>query len=293
VKSVPVLGLLFGALAVSGCVDRANGEQGSRVIEFEARLGESTFDCQQEIAAIGSTGVTARLLDLRFFVHDVELLLADGARVPFQLEDDGVWQRDGVALLDFEDGTGSCEGGTTAVRRELRSSEPAIDFVGMAFKLGVPLSLNHLDGGKASAPLNSPGMWWTWLNGYRHLKFEVSTAQNPGGFVFHLGATDCDGTPSGGFACESENVLPIEVELDGSKRVVFDAAELFADLDLSHAPDLETDFVAGCMAARGDNECSPMFAALGASLNRDEAGLQAQRVFRAETPNGARERAQD
>ncbi len=59
-----------------------------------------------------------------------------------------------MALLDFEDGTGTCNTGSSAVNTSLRGKAKAYDdYTGVAFTVGVPERLNHLDA--ATAPTRS------------------------------------------------------------------------------------------------------------------------------------------
>lgn len=84
------------------------------------------------------------------FVHDVRLITVDGAQVPVALDQDGSMQYQGVALLDFEDGTGLCARGTPQRHAALTGAvDPALvsgrRFDGIAFRIGVPFELNHID----------------------------------------------------------------------------------------------------------------------------------------------------
>jgi hypothetical protein len=82
-----------------------------------------------------------RPLDFRMYVHDVRLIDASGNAVAVQLDNDGVWQRDGLALLDFEDGTGACETGSPATRFEVVGKAPRGTYHGVSFVLGVPKAM--------------------------------------------------------------------------------------------------------------------------------------------------------
>ena len=115
-------------------------------------------------------------VDLRFYVHDVALTDASGASQPLTLEQDGVWQRDDVALLDFEDGSGDCATGSPDTHTALTGTVPAGDYVGLSFNIGVPDALNHIDAATAEAPLNDTGMWWSWTGGYKFLKIDAGTS---------------------------------------------------------------------------------------------------------------------
>lgn len=111
--------------------------------------------------------MAGRLLDFRLFVHDVELVRAGGEHVPFRLTEDGAWQRDGVALLDFEDGSGSCETGSADTNARLRGEAPQHeDYTGVAFTLGMPERRNHLDAATAQRRARA----WSPSRGIRDTK---------------------------------------------------------------------------------------------------------------------------
>lgn len=255
---------LTGSGALLGCGSPDDSGSTSLALELQAGFGVQPADCNAGLTELGSSGVSARLLDFRLFMHDVELVRAGGEHVPFSLTDDGVWQRDGVALLDFEDGSGSCETGSLDTNVALRGEAPQHDdYTGVAFTLGVPERLNHLDAATAPAPFNTPGMWWSWQGGYKYVKIDIATDEHPDGYFFHLGGTNCAGTPAEGFACQYANLGRIELSSSGLGAIVIDGASLYRDLDLTELADGRADLVPGCMASSGDPECPAMFAALG------------------------------
>jgi uncharacterized repeat protein (TIGR04052 family) len=271
---------LTGVLALVGCGSSDDAREKPLNLDFLARFGAEPFDCNATFTELGTSKVSARALDFRLFVHDLELIRAGGERVPFSLANDGVWQRDGVALLDFEDGTGSCETGSAETNQSVRGSAPPHDdYTGVAFTIGVPNDMNHLDAATAPAPLNTPGMWWSWQGGFRYLRVDVATDDNPDGFFFHLGGTNCTGTVAQGFACQYPNLARVELRSNALGAIVIDAEALYRDVDLSKKPDLRSDLVAGCMASAGDPECPAMFGALGLPFQGSQHEAPPQSVF--------------
>jgi uncharacterized repeat protein (TIGR04052 family) len=263
---------LFLAALLPACSGADEGQLANERLElpFEVFFDDQPFGCDVELDNLGVGKTSVVPLDFRMFVHDVELVREDGAREPFLLEDDGVWQRDGLALLDFEDGTGSCSTGSPDVNRSLRGRASARnDYVQVSFTVGLPESKNHLDAATAPAPLNAPGMWWSWQGGYKYMKVDVASEANPGGYFFHLGGTNCEGSPALGYSCQYANLPRVEVELSASGGVILNAEALYSGVDLSTQPDMQTDFIAGCMAFSGDPECPAMFAALGLSFEEE------------------------
>jgi uncharacterized repeat protein (TIGR04052 family) len=258
--------------------DEASGKQ----IElfFEARFADQAFDCGAEYAGLGTSDAIVRPLDLRLFVHDVALVRPTGEPETLLLEDDGLWQRDGVALLDFEDASGTCDTGSSEVNRALRGRVADDDYTALSFTIGIPTAKNHLDGANAPAPFNAPGMWWSWQGGYKYMKVDVASDANPGGFFFHLGGTNCDGSPTQGYACQHENLARIEVELAETGTVVLDLAPLYRSVDVNAKPDMETDFIPGCMASSTDPECALMLDALGLGSKDESSSGAGQQLFR-------------
>ena len=274
--------LLFALGACGGGGDAPGRRAVS--IEFAARVAGQPFACASTFAGLGTSRTMVRPVDFRLYVYDVALVTRDGAEVALVLEQDGVWQRDGLALLDFEDGTGSCATGSPETNVALRGTAPDRgDYAGLRFRLGVPEAMNHLDAATALAPLNVPGMWWSWKGGYKFVRLDLETEAGAP-YYFHMGATTCEGTPNEGFACAYGNRA--DVSLDGFEpgvsRVVLDVADLYADSDLARQPDMTTDFVPGCMAFAGDPECPAVFDKLGLPFESATPGPAAQSLFRLE-----------
>ncbi|MEM8720705.1 MAG: MbnP family copper-binding protein [Cyanobacteria bacterium P01_G01_bin.39] len=146
-------------------------------INFEAFVGESEFACGESYEEIGTGSSTITPTDFRFYVSDVALIDEDGNAVPLELEQDGKWQHQNVALLDFEDGTDSCDNGTPETRTQVVGTIPEGDYESLSFTLGVPSQLNHNDAAIAPSPLNLTSMWWNWQGGYKFLRLDLETEQ--------------------------------------------------------------------------------------------------------------------
>ena len=166
----------------------------SVTIPFSAEVSGEPFACGESYAGLGTTAATISPQDFRVYVHDVALIDASGAAVPVTLDEDGAWQHEGLALLDFEDGSAGCKTGSPDTHTELTGTVPRGDYTGLSFTVGVPDAMNHLDAATAPAPLNAPGMWWAWTSGFKFARIDGATDDNPA-FYFHLGATSCSGSP--------------------------------------------------------------------------------------------------
>lgn len=257
----PVFPALLGlSLALAGC---SNDTQ--YTVRFAAQVGGQPLRCDTTYPGLGTTGSTVQLLDFKAYVRDVTLVRANGEEHPLVLEQDGRWQRDAIALLDFEDGTGTCDTGSPDVRTEVVGRAPAFDdYTGVRFSLGPPPELNHLDGATAPPPLNAPSMWWSWKAGYKFLRLDVRTRANPQ-FLFHLGASGCQGTPASGFTCAQENQVALSrQDFDPERsRIVFDLAALYAETDLDAQVSGAQGGVPGCMSDPADPECPALLSRVG------------------------------
>ncbi|MGI9627435.1 MAG: MbnP family protein, partial [Longimicrobiales bacterium] len=72
-------------------------------INFQAQVNGAAFACGTSYDNVGTSNTTITPVDFRFYVHDVRLVTSAGSEVPVELTQDGQWQREGLALLDFED----------------------------------------------------------------------------------------------------------------------------------------------------------------------------------------------
>lgn len=267
--------LTLVCLLLAACDDR----EPAVTIRFAPVFGDQPFSCGAKVTGLGLGASEVEVRDFRMYVSEVALIAADGSRVPLALTDDDRWQREGVALLDFEDDTGTCNTGSPGTNFELRGTAPAGDYTGLAFTVGLPEDDNHLDAATAPAPFNAQGMWWSWSGGYKYMRIDLHPATQED-YFFHLGATACAGSVADGFQCQYGNRA--EIVLDGfdpdASEVVLDAAAIFAGVDVDKKPDGMTDTLPGCMAFPGDPECTPMLAPLGLTYLSDEPSV-AQQVF--------------
>lgn len=266
-------GSVGGSAGVGGGVGTTSVE-----LRFSAKVGALPFSCAGTFTDLGTTKSTWTPKDFRLYVHDVALLQADGSAVPLALEQDGVWQVQNVALLDFEDKSGSCANGTTEVRTVVRGAIATVPTVGLRFRVGVPHALNHADAAAAPSPLNLTTMWWSWNEGYKFLRIDGATKALPS-FLVHVGATACDpgNAPT---KCGKPNSPEVTLQgFDPSKTVVADLAKLLEAVDL----DTNTAMTApGCMSGADDPECAGIFAALGLDPATGTAAAKAQTFFRVE-----------
>jgi uncharacterized repeat protein (TIGR04052 family) len=241
-------------------------------VTFAVTVNGQPFRCGQRYANMGVRGQGFTVRDLRFYVHDVQLVDDAGQAHALTLDQGGPWQVDDLALLDFEGGEPGCDTGTPEHNAVVHGTLPSGNYRGLRFKLGVPFALNHGDQALAPSPLNLTSLFWTWQGGYKFVRLEGDSDAGAG-FIFHLGSTGCDGDLAGGVThCRAENVVSVELpDYQPGDEVVLDVGALLAGSELEQEPD-----DVGCMADADDPLCLPLFERLGLT----EAG-QAQSVFHA------------
>jgi uncharacterized repeat protein (TIGR04052 family) len=170
--------LLASAIACSVCgVTQAQPDTQKIAINFAAYVGEAEFACGDSYEEVGTTKSTITPKDFRFYVSNLALIDEAGNAIPLKLSQDGKWQYQNTALLDFEDGTKSCDNGTAEINTKVVGTIPAGDYQSLQFTLGVPQKLNHSDAAIAPSPLNLTSMWWNWQGGYKFLRVDLETAK--------------------------------------------------------------------------------------------------------------------
>jgi uncharacterized repeat protein (TIGR04052 family) len=251
-------------------------------VRFKAKLGAQDFACGTPVT-LGHPATTYRPRDLRLYLSEVKLLKEDGSAVPVTLTDDGTWQGQGVALLDFEDATGDCDNGTSATNTTLRFNAPDAAYSGLAFTLGVPFAQNHQDATAAAPPLNSTALFWTWMLGYKFLRAEGLTTGLPTGHDLHLGSTACvpGPTPNSVDHCDHPNRVAVTLpHFDVKTDTVL--VDVGAVLDGSDLDTNAADTASGCQSSQSDADCAPIFHRLGLPFGSEPGDPSAQVLFRKE-----------
>ena len=235
-------------------------------IPFVAQFGSEPLGCGEQSDA-------AQLTDLRFYLHDLQLISSEGNAIPVALEVDGSWQQHDLALLDFEDGSDQCLNGSDATNVILRGSVPDAKYHALSFTVGVPFDRNHSDPLQAIAPLGDPAMHWHWRAGYKFMRTGIRTATD--GFWLHLGSTGCEGTVKNISGCKFANRAHVRLNdfVLGRDTVVVDLAALTSNVDLADA--LPTD----CSSGPAETACEAPFRAMGLDFRTGETAFE-QTVFR-------------
>lgn len=247
-----VVVLLAALPALVSCGEDTNEEEATAEaveIHFNALVNGAPFVCGATVDGLGTSGERLSFVDLRLFVHNFVLLGPDGEEYPVTLEENGVWQQSGVAMLDFEDG---CDNGTSQLNKSVSGTAPVGTYTGLRFSVGVPPELNSSETAleNRGSPLNQSAMFWSWRSGYKYVRLDTDSPF----FRFHLGAVACDDD----FQCNEVNIptftfdaIDIETETVG-----LDIGTLLADSDLSQ----NTPGTApGCMGESSDVDCTAIF----------------------------------
>ncbi|MEZ5958576.1 MAG: metallo-mystery pair system four-Cys motif protein [Hyphomonadaceae bacterium] len=286
----------LAALSLMGaCASAPSASMQDIAIRFDARAGEQSLRCGQSYSGIGSTNASITLQDFRIYVSNFRLVGRDGGETPLQLTSDDLFQNDRVALLDFENASGNCNG-NSATNTVVRGRAPAGDYVGLVFDIGVPVELNHQDTTLAAPPLNFSALTWAWRYGYKFTTIDLETgrpqdaaAAMPGhaasGFSIHLGSVDCgDGSPrtppESPCATPNRPTYRLDVFDSQTQLVVLDLAALVEASDVTgNAP----GSVSGCMSGAGDDDCVAIMDRFGLSFRGQPS--HGQRFVRAAQAN--------
>ncbi|MGB0387373.1 MAG: MbnP family copper-binding protein [Ardenticatenaceae bacterium] len=280
-----LLGVVMTMLALAGCGSTpATNTDGNITLQFAFKAGEEDVACGKKVAGLGSAGTTAEFTDLRFYVSNVRLINEQGEAVPLELEQDGLWQSESTALLDFEDASASCsENGTSEVRDTVVGTVPAGMYNEIVFELGVPFEVNHADVTTAPSPLNVSALWWNWQGGYKFARIDMLTDQpENNAWLIHLGSTGCESedknTPA--TTCNKPNRPEIRLsDFDPQKSVIVaDVASLLANINISES----TPKPPGCMSGPDDPDCTNLIAGFGLvqASGQCENGCAQQAFFR-------------
>ncbi|XZO02600.1 MAG: MbnP family copper-binding protein [Microcoleus sp.] len=278
-------------------------------LKFSGTVGEKPFKCGEIYRDLGTTATTVTPTDFRFYISEIALIDDRGKAVPVTLKQDGKWQYQNVALLDFENKSGACANGTLEIRDRIVGTIPKGNYKGLQFTLGVPFNLNHEDATLAPSPLNLTSLWWNWRGGYKFLRLDLKNLtkstmpashsqgdrlletastkpdqhshennQNHGstaGFVIHLGSTGCKAEEKNQKPNICTNPNTTKVVFDNFDRekntVVADIKSLVANTNLAiNQPNTSP----GCMSDPKDSDCAGIINNLGLSFDGKVTGDQ-------------------
>lgn len=271
-SSKSVMALAMSSLLVAcGGGGSSSDNSGNQVtqdveIQFSAQAGDTKIRCEEMLdVTVGTHNTHPAFTDVRVYVSEIALISQDGDAVNVTLIQDGKWQYKNVALLDFENGSGSCDNGNADTNFTIRGTVPEGEYDGIRFTVGVPTELNHfgIDGDSEVSPLDVIGMNWTWQGGHKHLRMDVK------GWNIHLGTTGCEVIDENNemIDCTSSNSNRPQYQFAAfdaaQNKVIFDYQALVYASDISNSGN---NVKPGCMSAKDDNECGEVFDRLGLDL---------------------------
>jgi uncharacterized repeat protein (TIGR04052 family) len=259
-------GALAVAATLAACSDNGNATEPAGpqpvALRFAAQVNGQAFSCTRSYPSVGTTNSTIQPLDFRFYVHNVRLVTRSGQEVPVTMPDN-LWQRSGVALLDFENQTGTCTGGTADTNAIVSGTVPAGDYTRVRFTLGLPFALNHQDAATAPAPFNYTSLWWNWAAGYKFARLDFASTGQPQGWFIHLGSTGCNAAAGNQSPTTCTEPNRVEVTLDNfdvaRNVIVADVGRVVAQNNV----DVNAGGARGCMSGLTDPECPTVLSAFG------------------------------
>lgn len=262
-------------------------------IKFSAVVGEKPFNCGESYSNLGAQTGSFTATDFRFYVSDVALIDASGKAVPIALKQDGKWQHQNVALLDFENKSGACANGTADTRDRIIGTIPKGNYKGLQFTLGVPFNLNHEDASLAPSPLNLTSLWWNWRGGYKFLRIDLKNqmagpmpagksgrqnskiahtegshgGSNGGGvqgFPIHLGSTGCKANANAQKPSNCANPNTAKIVFSNfnptTNTAIADLKSLVSQTNLAVN---QANTPPGCMSEPNDGDCTGIMNNLG------------------------------
>jgi len=256
---------IAGSLVLASCSNEDPIVESDVTVQYAAQVNGADFTCGQIYTGIGTGGDDHAVNDFRLYVHDAYIYdEAKNQQYPVELNQDGVWQYENVALLDFEDGctTGTAETNTVLAGKVTAPASVDLADTQVCFTVGVPEDKNHLNVNDVDAvvsPLNDSTLYWAWKIGYKYVR--IDGVADPSGaanaFVLHLGAQGCPMTGEMTAPPESACTVPntfqacianFDIEND---VIAVDPAFVFEGNDVTSNHGAKP----GCMSFVDDNDC--------------------------------------
>ena len=259
--------------SLMGGMNTAASASNEVMLRFKGMVGDKAFSCGESYDGIGTTNSKITPTDFRLYVHNVRLIDASGNETPVKLEQDGKWQVDNGALLDFENGSGPCANGTADTHDFIKGTAPAGNYTGVKFSVGVPFERKHADPAKAPSPLNLTQLFWVWNSGYKFARIEMQTTGLPRGWMLHLGSTGCQ--PG-----ETRQTIPANCTFANRAEIALTNFNVNSDIVVTDLKKLldganvdvnQPKTPSGCMSGQGDSDCAPLFANLGLAFAGKES----------------------
>ena len=231
-RTLRLLGM--GSCIAIGLTACAEVSTDTVLIDFAVHWRGGVSNCIDATTAIA----TPQVRNLRFYVSDPAMIDASGRETPLSLLGNAAWQHRQLALIALAVPGNACSAGADgSLNHRLVGHVAPGNYVGLVFTLGVPFDLNHQNTMTASAPLNTPSMFWTWQLGYKFLRLDIDDE-----WSFHLGSAGCVSSSAvrpPDTPCGQPNRARIRLDIEpaGARTVVFDLDALLADIDIHRVDD--------------------------------------------------------
>lgn len=224
---------IFLLLALGGCQP-----QHQAPLQLQLQWQGQPLRCDSDLTLAGQT---FRLAQLQLFLSDFH------QNQPVALTP-GPYSNDRLVLLGID-----CQSNDAGQWQIPLAS--ALTTGPLSFTVGVPAELNHQNPLVATAPLQQTDMHWSWQQGYKFLRLDLTGHAS---WSLHLGSTGCKG-PSVMRApqspCQQPNQLQVQLQYSGQQQLVLDLAPLLQDFGASGDN--------SCMADRQTRSCQQLLPRLG------------------------------
>ncbi|WP_062149068.1 MbnP family copper-binding protein [Beggiatoa leptomitoformis] len=240
-------------------------------IPFSAAVNGQSFACGTTYKGVGNAITDSYLInDFRFYLSAIQLQRLDGTFLNLDLKQDGKWQYNDVALLDFENG---CVNGTAETNTKITATLPTGENINnfqenICFTVGLAFDENHSDPASIPAPLNVTGMLWSWTTGRKFIR--IDGIGDPDGlktsFHLHLGSTGCSDVNKQGkqpdAPCTYTNTPQICLTnfVLNKTTIVADIGKVLRNSNVAYNT---PNTASGCMSGNNDPECQTIFPLLG------------------------------
>ena len=175
------------------------------------------------------------------------------------------WQQSNVALIGMHCNESNDNNWTiSSEHSKLLSSATTLKF-----KIAVPFVKNHQNPLKAQGIYDNANMFWTWQQGYKSLRFDLSSSEGES-WAFHVGAIGCQ-SPSVLRApknqCRQPNVIDITVtDFDVNIPLTIELAHILTGIEPSlenRCLSMPTQTICQSLITNMNNSKRPVFVQLG------------------------------
>ncbi len=152
------------------------------------------------------------------------------------------WQTPNIALLKFHNKCNNPDDANSKIVLDV-SKELLKLSTNLRFTMGLPFDDNHANPLTQPSPLNDSTMFWSWQNGHKFLRLDVSKgSEETRKWSYHLGSVGCDSESavrppekSCAFTNRVEFILQM-TQLDTDLDLEVSVSNIVAQVDINEAP---------------------------------------------------------